>query len=104
MAERMVVVCDVCGEPASETVTFRAGNRNLLKDLCPKHLAELVDGARRPRPGRKPGSRNKAGTTAKPARRATRKAARKTTAKRRGRPRKARTAAAASVGAEETRA
>jgi len=70
MGERTILVCDVCGEPAAETVTIRVGRRNLAKDLCATHVAELVRGARRPRPGRRKG------TVAKP------EAARKVAAKR----------------------
>jgi len=53
----MVVICDVCGGPVAETVTLKVGARTLLKDLCSKHLAELVQGTRRPKRGRKPGVR-----------------------------------------------
>ena len=56
MAERMVLVCDVCGVAAKETVRFSAGGRNLQKDLCAQHLAELTAGARTPRRGRRPGA------------------------------------------------
>jgi hypothetical protein len=52
VAEQLVRVCDVCGEPASESVTIRAGDRSLLKDLCAKHLGELLTGTRAPRRGR----------------------------------------------------
>ena len=69
MAEQLVLVCDVCGQPASETVTIRAGNRSLLKDLCAKHLGELLTGTRMPKRGR-PRSRGaasgKASTTSSP--------------------------------------
>jgi hypothetical protein len=75
MGERTILVCDVCGRPAAETVTIRVGRRNYAKDLCNTHLAELTAGARRPRPGRR---RATVGAPAKA----------KTTAKRRGRPRK----------------
>jgi hypothetical protein len=54
MAEALVLVCDLCGRPAVETVKFRIGNRNLEKDYCAAHLQELEAGARRPRRGRKP--------------------------------------------------
>jgi hypothetical protein len=37
MAERVVLVCDVCGRPAEESVTIRIGNRTLVKDLCGTH-------------------------------------------------------------------
>ena|SRR5438067_12647499 len=56
MAERTIMVCDVCGEQATETVTLQVGARKLLKDLCRVHVAELVQGARRPKRGRRPGS------------------------------------------------
>ncbi|HXF35721.1 MAG TPA: hypothetical protein VNO17_00900 [Actinomycetota bacterium] len=56
MGERTILVCDTCGEPATETVTIRVGRRNLVKDLCATHVAELVKGARRPRPGRRKGA------------------------------------------------
>lgn len=76
MAERTIVVCDVCGKPATETVTIKVARGNFAKDLCATHVTELVAGARRPRPGR---PRKMAGsgqaTAAAP--------------KRRGRPRKA---------------
>ncbi len=52
MAERMMVVCDVCGEPASATVGIRVGGRPLTKDLCGAHLSELTSGARAARRGR----------------------------------------------------
>ncbi len=52
MAERRVLVCDVCGRLAQESVTFRIGNRALAKDLCQTHVGELVRNARAPRRGR----------------------------------------------------
>jgi hypothetical protein len=52
MAERTIVVCDVCGKPASETVTIKVSRGNFAKDLCATHVTELIAGARRPRPGR----------------------------------------------------
>jgi hypothetical protein len=52
MAEKTILVCDVCGRPAVETVTIRVQRGNYLKDLCDKHVAALVDGARKPRRGR----------------------------------------------------
>ncbi len=52
MAEKTIVVCDVCGKPATETVTIKAARGNYAKDLCAAHVTELVAGARRPRPGR----------------------------------------------------
>ncbi|MGH2680085.1 MAG: hypothetical protein ACRDG8_06310 [Actinomycetota bacterium] len=85
MAERTIVVCDVCGKPASETVTIKIARGNYAKDLCATHVTELVDGARRPRPGR-PRKMAGAAPAAAPKRRARpRKATggrRKTTARR----------------------
>ena len=79
MAEAVMLVCDVFGKPEATTVTFRVGGRNLQKDFCSKHLAELVQGARAPKRGRRPGSvtKKKATTTRKPAsrKRVTRKSA-----------------------------
>jgi hypothetical protein len=75
MAERTIVVCDVCGKPATETVTIKVARGNFAKDLCATHVTELVAGARRPRPGR---PRKMAGSGQ----------AASATPKRRGRPRK----------------
>jgi hypothetical protein len=52
MAEKTVLVCDVCGEPASQSVTIQAKQRRMTKDLCSTHLAELTRGARPVRRGR----------------------------------------------------
>lgn len=95
MAERTIVVCDVCGKPATETVTIKVARGNFAKDLCATHVTELVAGARRPRPGR---PRKMAGS---------RQAA--STPKRRGRPRKAtagrkRTAGRRKTGRKKTQA
>jgi hypothetical protein len=73
MAERTIVVCDVCGKPATETVTIKVARGNYAKDLCAAHVTELVAGARRPRAGR---PRKMAGETST------------AIPKRRGRPRK----------------
>ena len=56
MGEKVVVVCDVCGQQPAQTIGIRVGRRSLQKDLCNRHLAELTAGARRPRPGRRRGS------------------------------------------------
>ena len=74
MSEQTILVCDVCGRPATETVTIRAGARNFVKDLCSTHLAELTRGARAPRRGRRKGSTAAKTTTTR------------STGKRRGRP------------------
>ena len=71
MAEQMIVVCDVCGKPATETVTIKTARGNYVKDLCAQHVTELTAGGRKPRPGR---PRKLAGTAETP--------------RRRGRPRK----------------
>jgi hypothetical protein len=54
MAERTVIVCDTCGQPATERVTIRVGGRTLQKDLCAAHLSELLQGAHPARRGRQP--------------------------------------------------
>jgi hypothetical protein len=56
MAERTVLVCDVCGDQAMQSVTIHAGARRLVKDLCGQHLAELIKGTRPVRRGRPKGS------------------------------------------------
>jgi hypothetical protein len=38
------VPCGVCGSPASETVTIELMDRQLEKDLCDQHLADLLRG------------------------------------------------------------
>lgn len=53
MAEKVVLVCDVCGEPAAESASIKVGRRSLRKDLCDTHLRELAAGARPARPGRR---------------------------------------------------
>jgi hypothetical protein len=53
VGERVVLVCDVCGEPATQTVTVRIAGRSLTKDLCASHLSELTAGTRPTRRGRR---------------------------------------------------
>ena len=84
MAERTIVVCDVCGKPATETVTIKVARGNYAKDLCAAHVTELVAGARRPRPGRPRKMAGSAQAAEAP--------------KRRGRPRKATTGRKATRG------
>ena len=71
MAEKVVLVCDVCGAEPAQTVALRVGRLNWLKDLCRTHLTELLSAARRPRRGRQPSARVKRATrkrtTRKPA-------------------------------------
>jgi uncharacterized protein with WD repeat len=75
MSESVVVVCDVCGAVAEEGVIIRAQGRNFAKDLCSKHLKEMLTGTHAPKRGRRPGSTSKR-TTAK------RTTAKRTSAKR----------------------
>jgi hypothetical protein len=92
VAERTIIVCDICGQPAVQTVGLKVGRRNLQKDYCEVHLQELTAGARTPRPGRRRG----VVVAASPAKRRGRpKKAATSPAKRRGRPRKTQTAGAA---------
>lgn len=55
MGQMTVVTCDSCATIAEQTVTIKVGNQNLVKDLCKRHLDELLSGARQPRPGRRAG-------------------------------------------------
>jgi hypothetical protein len=64
MGERTILVCDVCGRPAVESVTIKVGRSNWTKDLCQVHLNELTSGARKPRPGRRAGTLVAPGVTA----------------------------------------
>jgi len=52
MAQALVVVCDVCGRPAVETVSLKVSARGYQKDVCQAHLDEMIKGARAPRRGR----------------------------------------------------
>src|ERR1051325_11490723 len=52
MAERTIMVCDVCGEPATASAAIRAEGKSLTKDLCATHLQEIVRNARSARRGR----------------------------------------------------
>jgi hypothetical protein len=47
-----MVVCDVCGKSAAETVRVTAKDKSYRKDLCGEHLADLLKGARAPKRGR----------------------------------------------------
>lgn len=79
--EAVILICDRGdGRPATESVRFKLGNRNLQLDLCSQHLQELVKVAHPVRRGRQSGV-----STGKPV--AARKTpAKKSGAKRRGRP------------------
>ena len=83
MSESVVVVCDVCGAVAEEGVIIRAHGQNYAKDLCSKHLKEVLAGTHTPKRGRRPGSTAKR-TTAK---RTTAKSSRRSPAKRTARRR-----------------
>jgi hypothetical protein len=86
MGEAVVLVCDVCGKPAVETVTVRAGRVNRVKDLCQAHLDQLLAGSRTPRRGRR---RQAASVASAPATRRRRpKGTAGSPGKRRGRPRR----------------
>ncbi|HEY7761496.1 MAG TPA: hypothetical protein VIC52_00685 [Actinomycetota bacterium] len=87
MAEKTILVCDACGRPAAETITVKTSRGNFVKDLCSAHVAELVAGARKPRPGRRKGAVAKSPAASKK-----RTAKRTSTGKRRGRPPKTQTA------------
>lgn len=56
MAERTILVCDICGAPAVESVKLTVGSRSLQKDLCAVHLAEVMAGAHPLKRGRRTGS------------------------------------------------
>jgi len=56
VAERVVIVCDVCGASPADQVGIKLKDRNLVKDLCSAHVAELTEGARAPKRGRRPTS------------------------------------------------
>ena len=96
MGERTILVCDVCGRPAVQTVTVKVGRQNWAKDLCQTHIDEITSGARKPRPGRRRAVVT-ADTTAAPKRRGRPPKNAAATAggapRRRGRPRKTPTAA-----------
>jgi len=57
VAEKTILVCDVCGAEPAHTVALRIGRANWQKDLCGDHVTELLNGARRPRRGARPGRR-----------------------------------------------
>jgi hypothetical protein len=51
----VMTVCDVCGSSPTELVGIRLKDRNLVKDLCAAHVAELATNARAPKRGRPAG-------------------------------------------------
>jgi hypothetical protein len=64
LAEAVVVVCDSCGAPAVDTVSIRARGKAFQKDLCERHLKDLVANARPARRGR-PRSKTSKGASPK---------------------------------------
>jgi hypothetical protein len=56
MAERVIRVCDICGQTAEQSVTFKLGARSLAQDLCDTHVQDLVRHSHPPKRGRRPGS------------------------------------------------
>ncbi len=52
MTQAVLVVCDVCGAPAVETVAIKVSSHGYEKDFCQQHLDELLAGARAPSRGR----------------------------------------------------
>ena len=79
MAQALVVVCDVCGRPAVETVSLKVAARGYQKDVCQSHLDEMIKGARAPRRGR---PRSKSGGSSSTAASAATGTAKASTAKR----------------------
>src|SRR5207247_2181856 len=68
MAERTMLVCDICGKPAEQSVSFKVGHRSRVQDLCATHLRELIGhsrAARRGRPRGPGGGRPKSSSSAK---------------------------------------
>ena len=55
MAEQVILVCDVCGSPAKQTVTFSVGARHLAQDLCGVHFQELTHLVAEPEPASRKG-------------------------------------------------
>jgi hypothetical protein len=56
VAEKLMLVCDTCGNPAVETVTFRTSAGNRQRGYCARHVQELLKDSRAPKRGREPGS------------------------------------------------
>lgn len=74
--EAVILVCDRGdGRPATQSIRFRLGTRNMQLDLCDRHLQELARAAHPVKRGRQRSS----GTNGK-------QGAARSTAKRRGRP------------------
>lgn len=82
MAQALVVVCDICGKPAVETISLKVAARGYQKDVCQSHLDETIKGARAPRRGR---PRTKPAVASRGAAKRKTATKRKTSAKRAGR-------------------
>jgi hypothetical protein len=52
MAERVMLVCDLCGRPAERSITMRVDGRNLVIDVCEPDTRMLTKSARPARRGR----------------------------------------------------
>jgi hypothetical protein len=57
MAERTILVCDICGELAVETVTVEVKGLSLQRDLCQPHLTMLTADVEHPAAGTPRGTR-----------------------------------------------
>ncbi|MEP6476053.1 MAG: hypothetical protein ABJC60_02160 [Actinomycetota bacterium] len=93
MAQALVVVCDMCGSPAVETVNIKVAARSYQKDVCQVHLDEMVQGARAPRRGR-PRTKGAPVTTPATRRKTSGRSSAKTKAKAKSRRKTTRTRAA----------
>ncbi len=51
--EQLTLICDMCGKPATRSITMRVDGRNLVIDLCDADTRTLTKNARAPRRGRK---------------------------------------------------
>ena len=71
MAEKLLLVCDSCSNPAFETVTIKTSSGNRSKDYCAVHLQELLKGSRAPKRGRRPGTAAAVASTAPAAKKTT---------------------------------
>jgi hypothetical protein len=74
MAERVIRVCDVCGQSAEQSVTFKLGTRSLAQDLCDTHVQDLVRHSHPPKRGRRPGSASASAPAAAPRQRSSSRA------------------------------
>lgn len=84
MAEKTMLVCDTCGDPANETVLIKTSLGNRQRDYCGKHFTELIAGSRVPKRGRKLGWVSPSKSTARKPTRKAGVASKRTTAAGRG--------------------